>query len=803
VAVHRKCSLWTRGDEFVESDRAAARAKSVIARHPAGVFEHDYALSATPTALVGRETDLVRASRLIGQSSVRLFTVTGPGGTGKTRFAIALATELTPSYDLGAVFVDLTPLNEPALVLPEIGLALGVRESAARSIAAGIRRRLASRSLVLVVDNFEHMLPAASDIGTLLHAAPGLDIIATSREPLRLRWEHEFPLPPLAVPGVDCDASSIGALVALPSVDLLVQRAQAVRPSFALTLENAAAIAELCRRLDGLPLAIELAAARLKVLSPVALLARLERRLDLLAVSSPDVPERHRTLRAAIEWSHGLLARREQELFARLAVFSGDFTAAAAWAVCSIAGDMDRMTVLDDLTSLVDKSLLSVADGHDGEPRFRMLETVADYARDRLAEAGDADARDAHAAHFQRFLEECEPHVFGPGQAEWRIRMMAEQDNVRAAFQWSLATGNLEVAGRILRRAFFPWWTQGHLREVRRWALGYLGVCWLGCLEAHPSTVAIARYAAGFAELEQGNDDAARAHFTIALELHSRGNDSLGIAASLMGLAFLCPAEGKVAQGIAMLADAVERLGAGNWTWYRAFALVGLSAMTQLAGDLEAAQEYADRSLALAEELGDSWSLGQAHDQLAVMALLRGDPGGAIAIVRQSLPACLAAGQSEIVAYGIKVLAMASTDPVRAARLFGAADALRDAIGVAIWPSRRAMYDVRQAAVADRIGTEAYAVAWNEGRMLSAAEAVALGLEDADSPAASGSSPLTRRQREIAALIASGLTSREIGDRLHVSERTVDAHADHIRTRLELRSRAEIAAWAIREGGGE
>jgi non-specific serine/threonine protein kinase len=786
----------------VDSGRAAIPAKSVMVRTSAVVFEQDYALPGTPTALVGRANDLSRASQRIAQPGVRLLTLTGPGGTGKTRFAIALAAELALEYGLGAVFVDLTPLDDPTLVLSEIGLALGVRESAARSIVAGINGRLAGRSLLLVVDNFEHVLPAAPDIGTLLEAAPDLDIIVTSREPLRLRWEHEFPLPTLAVPAADCDTSSIAELAEMPSVDLLVQRAQAARPSFALIPENAAAVAELCRRLDGLPLAIELAAARLKVLSPVALLARLERRLDLLAVSSPDVPERHRTLRAAIEWSHGLLAQREQELFARLAVFSGGFTAAAAWAVCSVSGDLASWTVLDDLTSLVDKSLLTVADGPDGEPRFRMLETVADFARERLAEMGEAEARDAHAAYFQQFLEECEPHMFGREQVAWRVRMMAEQDNVRAAFQWSLTTGNLEVAGRIIRRTFFPWWTQGHLREVRRWALEYLGVCSSGCLEAHASTVAIARYAAGFAELEQGNDDAARTHFTIALELHSRANDPLGIAASMMGLAFLCPAEGKVTQGIAMLKEAIARLEAGNWTWYRAFALVGLSAMTQLAGDLDAAQEYADQSLALAEELGDSWSLGQAHDQLAVLALLRGNSGGAIEIVRQSLPVCLAAGQSEIVAYGIKVLAMASADPVRAARLFGAADGLRDAIGVSTWPSRRAMYEARRVMVADRIGAEAYATAWNEGRTLSAADAMALGLERHDAPPAPGPGRLTRREREIAALIATGLTSREIGDRLHVSERTVDAHADHIRTKLDLRSRAEIAAWAIREGVG-
>ena len=804
----------------MEPPGSAPRRASVIARAgsfsgPAQANPLSVPLPSAATPLVGRQAELVDVQARLQQPDVRLLTLTGPGGTGKTRLALAAAEALAGSYDRGAVFVDCAPLEEAALVLPAIGHALGIRESAGRSIADGIRRLLVDASLLIVLDNLEHVLAAAPDVADILATVPSIDVLTTSREPLRLRWEYEYPVSPLALPDTRTEAGALTDLAESPAVALLVQRARAVRPGFALTPENAAAVAEICRRLDGLPLAIELAAARLKVLSPVALLGRIERRLDLLAGAAPDAPARHRTLRAAVGWSHDLLAPREQALFARLAVFSGGFTATFAAAVCGDTTPDAEEKILDDLTSLVDKSLVIATEGPDGEPRFRMLETVAEFARERLTELGEAGTRDAHARIVVAFLEETEPLVWGPDQARWRARLMAEEDNVRVAFHWLLSRGDLVAVGRILRRTFFPWWTQGHVAEVRRWALETIAAGEQESAEMPAPTEAIARFAAGFAALEQGSYDEAEAHLVRSLALHEATGDEMGISASTMALAFIRPVHDDLAGALSHAEDAYHRFARMGEEWYSSLASIGCSAMHLANGDAEAAERYAEISLGHARTIGDTWSLGSAHDQMAVMALLRGDPATAVGWVRETIPLCLAAGHTEIVAYGLMVLAIADANaaPTKSARLFGAAESLRDAAGVVIWPSRRWVYEQGQAAVRERLGGALVDAAWAEGRAMTAAAAVAYGLDadtgDDRADAFGGSvtadtrlGQLTPREREVAGLIAAGLTSKEAADRLSVSERTIDAHADHIRTKLSLRSRAEIAAWAVAAGLG-
>ena len=434
----------------------------------------DRFLPAPLTAFVGRERELAGLRALLARRDVRLLTVTGPGGVGKTRLAIEAAREIADGFAAGARFVPLAPLESPDLVLPAIARTLGIGESHHGGILRDLTEQIASTELLLVLDNVEHLLAAGPDLVLLLAACPALTLLVTSRAALRVSGEHEFAVPPLPLP-VERGTWTFDQIAASDAVRLFVERAEAVQAGFRLTPANAWDAAEICRRLDGLPLAIELAAARVKVFPPRALLARLERRLPLLTGGPRDAPARLRTMRDAIAWSHDLLDADEQRLFRRMAVFVGGFTLDAA---IDVAGDgtLPEEAVVEGISSLVDKSLLHPAASDDaanddlGEPRFSMLETVREFALDELARSGEEDAvRRAHAEYFRALAERAEPELRGAGQVAWIARLETELPNLRAVLDWSLAGGEVETGLRLAGALCWFWFLRNHVAEGRAW----------------------------------------------------------------------------------------------------------------------------------------------------------------------------------------------------------------------------------------------------------------------------------------------------------------------------------------------
>ncbi|MDP9371880.1 MAG: protein kinase, partial [Chloroflexota bacterium] len=442
----------------------------LVSAAPARRFDN---LPAPPTPLIGRGRELESLQDLLLDPDVRLVTVTGPGGIGKTRLALEAARQAAEEFAGGVCFVPLAAIRDPQFVMPTVARMLEVDEVAGRPMVEVLGHALRERDLLLVLDNLEQVIEAAGDLGSLLAACPRLAILATSREPLHLRAEHVVATPPLAVPplGQRGSLAHLGAQAAgrYEAVTLFAERARAVRPDFALTDANASVVAALCARLDGLPLAIELAAARSRHLAPAALLARWERRLPLLAGGPRDLPERQRTLRDAIAWSHDLLTPAEQALFRRLAVFAGGFTLEAAEAVC-LPPDDERTAIADGVWALADKSLLRREDAPDGEAHFGMLETIREFGLEHLAASGEETAvRQAHAAYVLALVERAEPALTGPEQGIWFDRLEIEHDNLRAALAWTLDRRAADVALRLGAAPWRFWSARGYLAEGRGW----------------------------------------------------------------------------------------------------------------------------------------------------------------------------------------------------------------------------------------------------------------------------------------------------------------------------------------------
>src|SRR5215204_2923767 len=419
-------------------------------------------LPAQPTVLVGRERELEEVLALLrSPNDVRLLTLTGPGGTGKTRLGLQAAAELTDEFEDGVFFVALAPIAAPALVAPTIARTLGLTESGNQPPEELLKGYLRDRQTLLVLDNFEQVLESASLLDEVLSAAPDLKILITSRTPLRLYGEHEFPVPPLPLPDPG-SLPPVEHLTRYGAIRLFVERAQAVKPDFSLTEENAWAVVEICARLDGLPLAIELAAARIKLLPPQALLARLGNRLKVLTSGARNLPERQRTLRSAIEWSYGLLDESEKILFGRLGVFSSGAALEAIEAVCDARGDLP-VDVFEGVSSLLDKSLLQQRDGSDGEAHFVMLETIHEFALEKLEESSNAEAiRRGHAEYFLALAEEAEPGLWGPEDATWLDRLEQEHDNMRAALSWAIKYEEAELALRLGGALRWFWYMEGY-----------------------------------------------------------------------------------------------------------------------------------------------------------------------------------------------------------------------------------------------------------------------------------------------------------------------------------------------------
>jgi predicted ATPase/class 3 adenylate cyclase len=725
-------------------------------------------LPAQPTPLVGRDRELDEVLALLRSPAVRLLTLTGPGGTGKTRLGLQAATELTDEFEDGVFFVALAAIADVALVAPTIARALGLAEGSNQPPEELLEGYLRDRQTLLVLDNFEHILASAALLDALLSAASGLKVLATSRTPLGLYGEHEYPVPPLSLP-VPGSLPSPDRLARYEAVRLFVERARAVRPDFSLTEENAGAVAEICKRLDGLPLAIELAAARIKLLPPQAMLSRLGNRLKLLTSGARNLPERQRTLRNTIEWSHELLEEGEKALFATLAVFSGGSTLEATEAVCDPEGGLP-VDVLEGISSLLDRSLLRQEEGPEGEPRFAMLETIHEFASERFEASNEVEKlKERHAEYFLALSEEAEPQLREPEQEAWFERLELEHNNMRAALTWAIEQRNSELGLRLAGALWRFWWMRGYFDEGRRWLDEVLaegggtlparlkvldGVSWLANAQGdldraeeaaeeglrssdeagiEGSVAASFRGTLGDVAQNRGDPEKAKRLFEESVRLYREAKDRWGVAWALGGLGNLFNVREDYERAKELYEEGLALSRELGQSELQSAYLISLGHVSLLEGDFERAIALNEEAAALHQERGRRGGLEFALDNLGWAALLHGDHDRAETIHKESLALCRDLGDKYIGAESLEGLACAAgarREDERAARLFGAAWALREAVGYRLVPRERALREPYLLAARASVEEAAWNEAWEEGRKMTFTEAVSYALTE-------------------------------------------------------------------------
>jgi predicted ATPase/DNA-binding XRE family transcriptional regulator len=671
-----------------------------------------------PTRLIGREAEMAALSDLLAQDDVRLVTLTGPGGTGKTHLALAVAAEAVRRYVEGVCFIDLSPITESDLVMPSIAAAFGLRATSDTSLQEAVIGYLRERRLLLVLDNCEQVLGAASNIATQLAAGPHLTILATSREALHVRAERVFPVPPLTLPDLQ-RPSDLGVLAQSPAVALFAERAQATDPAFMLTEGNATAVAAICRRLDGLPLAIELAAARVRLLPPEAMLVRLDRSLPFLTGGARDAPERQRTLRNTIAWSHQLLSPAEQELFRQLGVFVGGWTLEAAEAVARLSG---ALYVLEGLSSLLDRNLVRRIESADDDSRFAMLETIRDFAAEQLTMDHDETAtRQRHAAYYVAFAEQAAPVLQGPDQRRWRRRLERELPNLRQTLAW-LDQGDQDDQILQFVGSLGDFWVHGgHLREGREWVERALA------RGGSASSRIAGLFAGAHVALIQADFSQAVAWSHEGLELVRKSGDDRLEGRFLYILMTTAWMQGDVPLARLRAESAIARLRELDDRTWLAWALSDMGMVMSVAGEPERAAQLSMEGVALHMDLGNATGVAINLMDVGAIAHQAGDTATAADAYAESLAIWRDLGESWWSASpltGVAGLACALGRHEQAARLLGAAARLWEVSGGAAAPHERVREEIAAAAARSALGDAVFASERASGSQMSTEGAI-------------------------------------------------------------------------------
>jgi predicted ATPase len=699
-----------------------------IARPDANQFESfDYSLSIsallrTSEALVGRQTEIREISELIANDEIRLLTLTGTGGTGKTRLAKEIGNLLASNFPAGVVFVELEAVNDASMIGPAIAHALGFNETGTKTISELLSLKLHDRPMLLILDNFEQVISGGVHVAELLRAIPGIKILATSREPLKLSIEREYRVPPLALPTFG-EVDDTPSLLKFESVQLFVERAKRARPDFELNSENASDVAAICKKLDGLPLAIELAAARARVLSAREILARLDDRLSLLTGGSRDLPDRQQTMRAAIEWSFDLLSDAERDVLAKLAVFEGGFSFKAAEAVMQGEAGM-----LDLITSLAEKNLLMSKQTSAGDIRFWMLQVVRDYSLEMLAQTGDETRlHRAHAEFFLGFVKKVSPKLLSIETARWLERLETEHDNIRAALRWSLRHDPAIAAGITAPMAEL-WTMHGHIREAEHW--------FHRVLESYHEKETAIRWelltGLGIIKQFRGDLDAAAGLYREALEIARANKNDSHIAKSLRGIAAVEYIQSDFSAARMHTNEACEISHSIGDDFGKAASLARLGDIAFSEGDLENAALHTGRSLEIFRELGYVQGIAAKLSNLGAVKILQEKYGEAESTLRESLETSLEIGDitiARLVIDGFAALKTTQGELSVAARLSGFAAKLAGSLGIEGEPAEIRLRDFYIRKLRAGIGESKFAEAYLQGERMTLAEAAASALD--------------------------------------------------------------------------
>jgi predicted ATPase/DNA-binding CsgD family transcriptional regulator len=677
-------------------------------------------LPAQTNPFIGRSREIAEVKQLLNIS--RLLTLTGTGGTGKTRLALQVAIEVVEDFADGVYFIDLAPLSDHTLVANAIAAAQGVVESSLETLLETLKRTLSPRQLLLLIDNFEHVIQAAPLVSELLAACPRLKVLITSRESLHLTGEQEYPVSPLSLP--IADAISVQNLAESEAGALFVQRAQMTRPHFAVSDDSAPAIAQICTRLDGLPLALELAAARCKLLTPQALLDRLDSRLDALAGGSRDAPARQQSLRNTIDWSYNLLHEDEKTLFARLAVFRGGCSLEAIEAIC---GQDLPVDVFEGLASLVDKSLLQQKESPGGEPRFVMLETIHDYAWERLEESGEAETmRRRHAGYFVELAERVEPELRLARYDYWCQQFELESDNIRAILEWTLNDGDVALGVRLAGALGLFWYGKGYHVEGFRWTQQLLER-----LDETPTTYH-SQFLISAGHMTFLHDlDAARPLFLRALDISRELGDAIQIAWTLIFLGYVMQREPEAAMPFAEEGLALFRQRDHQPGMAQALNIIG--EIARVNGDDDRAKHAYEECLAICQQTGEARRICYMCFGLSHIAQHEGNHERAMEFGRQGLRLACERNDVNEMAGGVSVLAgpfRMLGQSQRAARLLGASEAASERIGAFQHPSDTLEIDRIITEVRAQLDEATFEAAWAEGRKMSLEQAVLEALDE-------------------------------------------------------------------------